>query len=254
MRKEDLADILDWSERFWLLAGESEPFPRSLESAVSRALPLAIVKLPRLDGDSINEYLRKSGLNLSYLSTPRSLRGCLLARGGVGIVFLDGTDAADEMRFTLAHEVSHFLLDHLHPRQRAIQSLGSGIQDVLDGLREATPQERMNAMFQGVSFERFEHFTDRRTDGTIGRLEILRVEDRADRLALELLAPLKCIQESLASRAATFKDARTQALLATILATEYGLPGKLAAAYARFLIAEHAPSRSFRDWLRGKNI
>ena len=131
MNEEDLADIRDWAERFWLLAGKPEPFPRSLETSVLRALPLVIVKLPRLDVERINDYLQDRGLNLQCLAASRRLRGCLLARSGSGIVFLDGTDPADELRFTLAHEVAHFLLDHLQPRQRAVKALGPAIQDVL---------------------------------------------------------------------------------------------------------------------------
>lgn len=252
MTEEDLADIDDWAERFWLLAGQSEPFPRSLELAVCWALPLTIVKLPRLDGESINDYLQQAGLNPVCQVASRSLRGCLLARRGSGIVFLDGTDPADEMRFTLAHEVAHFLLDHLHPRQRAVQALGPAIQDVLDGLRDPTPQERLNAIFQGVSVERFEHYLDRQADGTIGKGEILRAEDRADRLALELLAPLKCIEESLTARSATWSNANADDLVELFLVEEYGLPREVAKSYARFLVPQQAPRETFRDWLRGK--
>ena len=252
MNQEAEADIPDWAERFWLLAGKPEPFPRSLEASVLRALPLVIVKLPRLDVESLNGYLQSRCLNLQCLAAPRRLRGCLLARSGGGIVFLDGTDSADELRFTLAHEVAHFLLDHLQPRQRAVKALGPAIQDVLDGLREPTPAERLNAIFQGVSFERTEHLMDRGDDGTISRMKTLRAEDRADRLALELLAPVKSVEESLAAHSATWSDPRASDLAVTACVTEYGLPRDVAKNYARFLIARHAPSSTFRDWLREK--
>lgn len=252
MRDEDLADIRDWAERFWLLAGQSEPFPRSLESAVSWALPLTIIKLPRLDGETINDYLQQVGLSPACRTTFRALRGCLLARGGSGMVFLDGTDPADEMRFTLAHEVAHFLLDHLHPRQRAVQALGSSIHEVLDGLRDPTSAERLNALLQSVSFERLDHYLDRQTDGTIGCQKILRAEDRADRLALELLAPIQSVEESLAAQSATGSDANAGNLIHWILVKEYGLPREIAKTYSRFLVNQRAPRESFRDWLRGK--
>ncbi len=252
MNAEGQTVIRDWAERFWLLAGQSEAFPRTLETSVLRALPLIIVKLPRLDGEAINEYAKLRGLNLSCQSTSRALRGCLLAKSGSGIVFLEGADPPDELRFTLAHEVAHFLLDHLHPRHQIINALGSDIQDVLDGLREPSPQEQMNAMLKGVAFGRFEHFMDRQTDGKIASRETLLAEDRADRLALELLAPLQCVEESLTAKAATFRDVNAIPLVKQILREEYGLPRDVARNYARFFVTEQTPPPTFGDWLREK--
>jgi hypothetical protein len=252
MNGEDHDDIRDWAERFWLLGEQSEPFPRSLESAVSWALPLVLVKLPRLDVESINDYTRQRGLYLECKAAPRALRGCLLAKGGSGIVFLDGTDPPDEMRFTLAHEVAHFLLDHLKPRQEVINALGSTIQDALNGDREPTPDERLSAMVRGVSFERFEHLMDRTSEGSIARREALRAEDRADLLALELLAPLQCLRESLVKKQVAWSDAQAGDVVEGLLIAEYGLPPDVARNYARFLIARHASAPMFRDWLRGK--
>lgn len=244
--------IRDWAERFWLLAGVSEPFPRTLESAVSRGLPLVIVKLPRLDAQGINDYIQTNGLYLECQTASRSLRGCLIARAGTGIVFLDGTDPPDEMRFTLAHEVAHFLLDHLEPRQEAVRVFGPEIQEVLDGEREATPHERLNAILHGVSFGRFEHLLERNQDGFISRQHILRSEDRADLLALELLAPIQTIIESLATKHIAWADPDVETVLESLLISEFGLPIDISHNSARFLTAGHSPQQSFRDWLKRK--
>jgi Zn-dependent peptidase ImmA (M78 family) len=39
-----------------------------------------------------------------------------MARAGHGFISLDGSDADDERRFSLAHELAHFLLDYQDPR------------------------------------------------------------------------------------------------------------------------------------------
>jgi hypothetical protein len=248
----EATEIRDWAERFWLLAGQSEPFPRSLESAVSWALPLVLVKLPRLDVESLSAFAKANGLCLEHHFASRPLRGCLLARHGSGIVFLDGTDPPDELRFTLAHEIAHFLLDHIQPRQEAVRIFGPGIQDVLDGEREPTPQERLDGILQGVSFERFEHLMDRHPDGFITKHHILRAEDRADLLALELLAPIQSLEESLARKDIAWTDHNAGTVLERLLWEEFGLPKHVSQNYARSLAARHAPPRSFRDWLREK--
>lgn len=53
-----------WAERFWSLVGRTEPFPRSLESSVGWALPLAIVKLPRLGLSELQRWLLKRDIHL----------------------------------------------------------------------------------------------------------------------------------------------------------------------------------------------
>lgn len=252
MNEADLAEIRDWAERFWLLAGQSEPFPRTLESAVSWALPLAIVKLPRLDVESIHDYAITNGLCLECQMASRSLRGCLIAKRGAGIVFLDGTDPPDELRFTLAHEVAHFLLDHLKPRQETVRIFGPAIQDVLDCERDPTPNERLGAIFQGVSFERLVHLMDRNREGLIARQQILRAEDRADLLAIELLAPLQAVKDLLISKHIAWSDPNATSVLEHLFIDEFGLPSAVSDNYARFLTAREAPPKSFRDWLREK--
>ena len=94
---------------------------------------------------------------------------------------------------------------------------------------------------------------DRNPDGTIARVGTLDAEDRADRLALELLAPIKCVWESLALKSAKWNDPKASDLVERLLAIEYGLPGDVARNYARFLVTQHAPAPTFRDWLRGEN-
>src|SRR5207253_2652044 len=117
---------------------------RNLERAVALALPVTVVKLPRLHITSVGEWLIARGrkINMNFGTFDRPLRGCVIAWRGHAIIFVDGGDPEDEQRFTIAHEIAHLLLDYFIPRRRATASLGAQIGDVLDGLRPATAEER----------------------------------------------------------------------------------------------------------------
>jgi hypothetical protein len=149
------------AKQFWDQVGYVEPFPRSLERAVLWALPLGIVKLPRLGLSAMRSWLCRRGIDVYPGAPDRPLHGCLIARGGQGFVFLDGCDADDERRFSLAHEVAHFLRDYLGPRQRALDALGDGIADVLDGQREPTVDERLAGVLRGARLGMFTHLLER---------------------------------------------------------------------------------------------
>ena len=126
-------EIIVRAGRFWRLAGQVEPFPRLLERAIAWALPLTLVKLPRLSFPDLRAWLTQRDIPFIFSHSDRCLRACLIAKAGSGIVFLDGSDPDDERRFSLAHEVAHFILDYLEPRERGIELLGAAGLEVLDG-------------------------------------------------------------------------------------------------------------------------
>src|SRR5579884_3500257 len=96
------------AEEFWRAAGEVEPFPRNLEAPVLWALPLFILKVPRLTLSDVRAKLADYDIAFGVGGPNRSLYGCLVAFAGKGVVMLDGSEAPDELRFSLAHEVGHF--------------------------------------------------------------------------------------------------------------------------------------------------
>src|SRR2546423_9238676 len=106
-------------EQFRQRCGEVEPFPRSLERAVTLALPVALVKLSRPMLRDIERWLERRGVPLSFGCRSRAVRGCLIAFGGRGLIFVDGADPDDERRFSVAHEGGHFIVDYLLPRAAA---------------------------------------------------------------------------------------------------------------------------------------
>lgn len=237
------------AERFWHRAASREAYPRTLERTVLQVLPLVIVKLPGLGVWMMREWLSERGVKVGALAPDRGLRGGLFARGGVGVVFLDGMDTADEARFSLAHEVAHFLLDYLWPREAAIAALGNRIRDVLDGVRPPSAEERLSAVLRHVKLGLFTHLMDRDGFGQITRTGVLNAEDRADRLAIELLAPRNTIVAEVRRCGIRLDESRSVVDLAAMLIAKYGLPSACAQRYAQHMLERSRGRGSFRDWL-----
>lgn len=234
---------------FWRAAGTPLSWPRDLEHAIALTLPLATITLPQLGLSKIRRWLQKRGVPFEFPCQDRQVRGCLVAYRGAGAVFVEGSDPQDERRFTLAHEVSHFLLDYHLPRQRARQQLGNGILDVLDGLRPATVEERVDGLLNLVSVAPHVHLLEQQGDGSFFRAEVWRAENRADQLAIELLAPLQAVFSDLAAdgRATGYSDCLASSR--RLLTAKYGLPIPIAHAYARTVAEELTGGPSILDEL-----
>jgi hypothetical protein len=213
------------------------------------ALPLAVLKLPRLWVRDVEAWLKQRGVRFELGCRDRPLRGCLVAYGGRGCVLLDGSDPQDELRFSLAHEAGHFLIDYIRPRERAVARLSPAILEVFDGLRPPRADERIDAILSDVSIGVHTHFMERSHDGFLGCGRIVDAEGRADRLALELLAPAAEIQK----RAARFSSRITSTdIIRSIVETlvgDFGLPPVVAEAYAAFVLRSRGRGASFREWL-----
>jgi hypothetical protein len=152
-------------------------------------LPVAIVKMPRLTGIAIEQWLWTRQLPVPLPVEQRELMGSLVAYRGHGLIFVCGADPATEQRLTIAHEAAHFLSDYLLPRQRILATLGERITDVLDGLRAPTPTERAEAILSHVQIGIHVHLLPRAGSDENSEPLVFEREDRADALALELIAP-----------------------------------------------------------------
>lgn len=232
-------------ELFWQLAGEPEAFPRSLERSLALALPVALVKLPHLQLRGIENWLRRRGTPFAFGCESRAVRGCLVAHAGKGLLFVDGEDPDDERRFTLAHEIAHFLLDYWQPREKAIEKLGPSLADVIDGLRDPTLTERVHALLGSVHIGPYQSLMERheQADGT----SIWIAENRADQIAMRLLAPpeevLPCVDLSLTQYPQRFQ------MVADVLRSRFGLPAPLAAEYGRILLTSAGKGPSWVESL-----
>jgi hypothetical protein len=226
--------VLELAQRFWQRAGGEEPFPRELRRPLAYALPLGIVELPRLRPAALGRHLERRGLACRGLAAAdRPLRAALVALAGHGFVFLDGTDPADERRFSLAHEVAHFLADYWWPRQRIERRVGPASLEVLDGRRPPTRVERIDAALGGLQLTAHVHLMERTPDGHVAGAAIDRAEQTADTLALELLAPA---EQALSALGPAPADP------ARLLAERFGLPPAVARRYAAQLIQPEPPA------------
>jgi hypothetical protein len=226
---------------FWRRAGGPPAYPRNPEPGVLYGLPLAIVKIPRLRAGGVDAWFAARGRPHGAHIKDRQLRGCLFAAGGRGVIFVDAADPADEQRFSLTHEAAHFITDYLRPREVVLRRMGEGIADVLDGKRRPTRAERIDGLLVGVSLGVHRHLMDR---GEEHARRIARSESRADRLALELLAPRADVVRRVRSAGGSWASATE------ILVGRFGLPRAVAAGYAESLGPARPRPMALRDWLQ----
>lgn len=218
---EEAADV------FWDAAGDPPPFPRDLTHVLPYALPVHQHIIPRLRLAGIDDWMARHGCAQRFDAEDRELCGCLVAYRGFGMIFVDGADSFNEQRFTLAHEIAHFLLDYYMPRAKAQAQLGPEILPVLDGDRAPTSDELIDAAIAHCPIGVHVHLLDRRDPSGA----IAGKESRADRLARELLAP----DEELGARYAG--HALDEPAMAKDLEETYGFPPAEAAAFARSRLA-----------------
>ena len=233
------------AERFWAAAGGLEPFPRRLEDTVTLTLPVDIVRLPRLRLAVVERWLARRGSPWRWGERDRPLRACLAAARERGTILLEADDPPEEQRYSLAHEVAHFLPDYQAPRRAVAGRLGPTAVEVLDGRRAPTSEERLDAALAGLQLEAHLHLLERGERG-VERGTVAEAELRADRLALELLAPWR---EALAALPATGPRAQRRASAVPLLAAAFGLPALLAADYACRLLDERDGPAGWSDLL-----
>jgi len=184
--------------------------------------------LPELGVWAAREWLKKCGIVCELQGKDRLLRACLVARSGHGIAIIDGDQGDDELRFSLAHELAHFLKDYWILRQQICKRLGPSALEVLDGERTPTTDERLHALLRGVPLGFHVHLMERNNDGIVTSASTGEAEENADRLAYELLAP--------ADHVFAGGSHTNNRLLTEKLRVFYGLPRLQAARYARILL------------------
>ncbi len=237
------------AESFWDMFPEREPFPRSLERSVLWRLPITIIKLPSLDVKNMQNWCSHRNIALKLNMPNRFLRACLIARKGCGIIFVENGDTENETRFSLAHEVSHFLLDYHLPRLQAVKIFGEKIYEVLDGNRVPAPTEKLDSILKDTKIDFFLHLMERSVNGDITNSCIIEAEDRADRLALELLAPKAEVLQRIVAIKLNMNDIDFSANVCRVLVNEFGLTHSTAGHYSRIIIQHFKRRCSFSKWI-----
>jgi Zn-dependent peptidase ImmA (M78 family) len=232
---------------FWRLAGgDDRRFPRDMRAAVARAFPLSPVHLPALQVSGVVVWLQAQGVRCTLDAVDRPLHACLVAHAGSGIVFLDTQDGPAEQRFSLAHELAHFLHDYWEPRRHAMEQFGEEVLEVFDGTRPPRPEERVQALLAQVPIGFRITMLDREPDGITASHEVDEVELNADQLALQLLAPEAVVLDALEPVPRGERRAAAQVLLID----RFGLPTQIAQRYAAILAPSEPEPSSFLRHLR----
>src|SRR5947209_17283878 len=134
------------TENLWNEIGGEITYPLDLSNIISHSFPLSIIMLPLLRVSRVESWFQKQEIPFRFLCQDRSLCGCIIAVRGSGFIFADSSDPDNERRYTIAHEVAHFLLDYLHPRQKVLRLFGESIRPVLDGERTPTKTDMLDAL------------------------------------------------------------------------------------------------------------
>jgi hypothetical protein len=219
--------VVDLATRFWDGIPElPPPFPRDLAIPLACLQHIHLVELPDLSLARASQFLQRAGVPFPIDGHDRLLHGCLATHRGRGYILLSSNDDETERRFTLAHELAHFLRDYEAPRRRAVTRIGPSVLEVLDGQRAATHEERLSGLLYGVAVGCHTHLLARDDKGRPASPAIRQAEEAADRLAFELLAPIESVVAGPA-------DERKS--LAEWLTSTFGLPMGQAAKYAELL-------------------
>lgn len=221
---------------------------RDVEAAVVWSAPLAVVALPALDERRARAWLSERNVPLDGAAGTRRLRGLLLAWRGEGIVFVDGTLDHAERRFTVAHELGHFLFDYVEPRDRVLREAPALIE-VLDGWRPAGRAERAEAILARVPLGLHTHLLERDAHGGAA-YDVELAEDTASQFALELLSSwpetLEATRGVAAETAGLPFDERVRQA-AGVLAARFALPAERAAVRAVSALRALGIQRGFFD-------
>jgi len=229
---------------FWEIAGDIEPYPRSLEHSITMALPIAIIKLHHLALGNIENWFRSRHISYSFNCESRFVRGCLIAYGGKGFIFCDGADPLNEIRFTLAHEVGHFLIDYWYPRQKAVNKFGVEILEVCDGLREPTVTERIHSILEKTNFGIMSNLMDRQDANE----STWAIENQADRVGFAILAPPDEVLKNMDFSQIQFLERLK--FLSEKLINVFGLPPVAASTYSNALLRHIGKGPTWSESLR----
>jgi hypothetical protein len=229
--------VLALADAFWDGAGCRNT---DLPAAISMALPLTPITLPRLRVGEIDAWLSKNNIPCVIRGRDRALHACLVAHTGCGAIFLDGDDSEDEQRFSLAHELAHFLRDYWEPRRIAAERFGPDVLDVFDRKRLLHPDEQIHALIAQVPIGFHVHLMERSEEGVIDDPAIVEAEYNADLLAFELLAPQEEVLTFLEDMPPDSRRERAE----NLLKEQYGLPLEPAGRYAALLVPERNQPRS----------
>lgn len=226
-----------WAQWFWRRAGGWPTPPVDIGYAATCALEVGVRQVPGLTTGNAVHHLRHFGVARADSGSERELHGCISIGSRGGMILVEMCDDDSQQRFTVAHEVSHYILEvHRHHR-RAAQRMGDDYVAALYGRREATSTERIDTWLNNLRSSSITHFMDRGSNGGYSCGNTLEAECSADRLALEILAPrVEMVRTVLDCRKLPFRD--VDDAVRRFAEKRFGLPNEVAGPYASRLVWE----------------
>lgn len=224
-----------WADWFWKRAGGRSDFPIDIGYAAMCALEVYVEEVADLTTDAAvyrsGHFNTHSPENIGE----RRIHGCLIVGRSGAAILVEKNDDEAQKRFTIAHEAAHFIVEVRRLQERAACKLGHDFTDVLHGLREASPTERIDVWLHNVRTDAFVHFMDRTPSGEYGCVRTKDAERLADDLAVEILAPRSALIESLSSFG---RMDFSESLLTVrhVAERRFGLPTEIAERYANRVV------------------
>lgn len=232
---------------FWSRYAYPPSRPCNLERIAPLALPVAMAPLANLSVQRVNEWLLQRGIYVGLRAADRGIRGAFLAFGGQGLIFFDSSDSENERRYTIGHELGHFI-DYWSLRQQVIERFGSSIVDVLDGKRAPSAHEQVKSLLNRIPLGVWSDFTERSESGDCS-IRTDECERVADEVALALIAPAReVINKARLKRAGSFAKRRDR--ICGLLEHHFGLPPRIARTYGPSLLIRSGMGYSWTENIR----
>lgn len=237
------------AREFWSTVDQVYRENFDILGAVETSLTIDLIQLQKLSLRKIQDWLDARKINIAIDAIDRDLHGALLIKAGSVCMFVEEAGDEIQQRFTIAHEVSHFLLDYQIPLERALLQFGAEIEEVLNGNQKATRSQLVTSMINGVNLEPYSFLIEKTGNGSFLSWSNFNAENEADYLALELLAPrTKVINEAIAS-ATLLTYSQFKRKSQEILKDKYRIPSEVAHQYASELAYLVTNGPSFLDKL-----
>lgn len=237
------------AREFWSTTDEKYRVNFDIAGAVEHLPAIDVIHIDRLSPGKVEDWLKDMSIEIQFGVNDRNLHGILFIRNEHACMFLDKADSETQQRFTIAHEMSHYLLDYQLPKERAMLELGTGIKEVLNGNVKATEYQLVLSLIKGVDIEPYTVLIEKKGQGSFSSWTNYNAENEADYLALELLAPrARVISDTISStKRLTYSQFNRKSL--ELLTCKYGIPSDIAKQYASQLAYAVTKGPSFLDKL-----
>ncbi len=237
------------AHEFWSKADPKHRLDFDIMNAVNGSLTVDLIPVQQLSLQKIDSWLVARTINIGIDVNDRNLHGALLIKNGSVFMFIDAAVCEMEQRFTVAHEVSHFLLDYQLPRERAILAFGQEIEEVLNGNASASTSQLVMSVIKGIDLNPYTLLIEKTGNGSFSNWCNFNSENEADYLALELLAPRARVINDTVSSARRLTYAQFTRKSQEILIEKYRIPVTVAHQYASELAYSVTKGPSFLDKL-----